>query len=129
MRRTACTRAQPLCSLRIIVFIDLDAIHRLDQEVGYAEVDRRVRATFSASFRRSDILARWYSGDEIVILFDGARSGAERKMTELTEVAAAEGLTLKYDLGEWDVGKEPVEDIIEGLSAKVILKKSNDDDR
>lgn len=114
---------------RILAFIDLDGIHRLDQEVGYAEVDRRVHATFSLPFRRSDIVARWYSGDEIVILFDGGRAGAERKMTELTEAAAAEGLSFKYDLGEWDVGKEPVEDIIEGLSAKVILKKTNDDDR
>ncbi len=114
---------------RIIAFIDLSNIHRLDQELGYAEVDRRVHKIFSLPFRRSDIIARWYSGDEIVILFDAEKAGAQRKMIELEEAAAAEELSFKYDLGEWDVGKDPVEDAIEELSRNVILKKTNDDDQ
>ena len=109
---------------RIIAFIDLDHIHRLDQELGYAEVDRRMQETFSLSFRRSDIVARWYSGDELVILFDSERVGAERKMEELTVAAAAEGLSFKFDIGEWDVGKELVEDVIEVLSRNVMLQKT-----
>lgn len=91
---------------RILAFIDLDYIHRLDQELGYTEVDRRVQSTFSVSFRRSDIVARWYSGDEIVILFDSERDGAERKMEELAVAGRAEGLTFKFAIGDWDVGKE-----------------------
>ena len=92
----------------------------------YAEVDRRVQATFSVPFRRSDIVARWYSGDEIVILFDSERIGAVRKMEELAVAAAAEGLTFKFDLGDWDVGKEPVEDVIEQLSRNVMLQKTEE---
>lgn len=114
---------------RVLAFIDLDRIHRLDQELGYAEVDRRIHQTFLVHFRRSDIVARWYSGDEIVILFDSERVGAERKMDELIAAAAQEGLSFKYDLGEWDVGKEPVEDVIEELSRNVMMKKTNEDDR
>ncbi len=114
---------------RILAFMDLDGIHRLDQELGFAEVDRRIHATFSVDFRRSDIVARWYSGDEIVILFDSERVGAQRKVDELGAAAAAQGLSFKYDLGEWDVGKEPVEDVIEELSRNVMMIKTNDDDR
>lgn len=114
---------------RILAFIDLDGIHRLDQELGYTEVDRRIHQTFSMHFRRSDIVARWYSGDEIVILFDSERSGAQRKLDELSEAAATEGLSFKYDLGEWDVGKEPVEDVIEELSRNVMMMKSRDESR
>ena len=53
-------------------FIDLNHIYELNEHLGYNEVDRRVKEMFSVSFRRSDIVARWYSGDEIVILFDGS---------------------------------------------------------
>lgn len=108
---------------RVVAFIDLDDIHRLDQELGYAEVDRRVHAMFSVPFRRSDIVARWYSGDEIVILFDSERLGAQRKMDELAVAAAAEGLGFKFDIGDWDVGKVPIEDVIEQLSKNVMSQK------
>ena len=69
--------------VRNIAFIDLDDINVLNDRYGYIEVNDRVRATFSVPFRRSDMVARWYSGDEIVILFDSDRQGAERKLREL----------------------------------------------
>jgi len=50
-----------------VVFMDLDELHRLNAELGYAEVDRRIRAALV--YRREDIMtARWYSGDEIVAI-------------------------------------------------------------
>ena len=109
---------------RVVAFLDLDAIHRLDQELGYAEVDRRIKQTFSVPFRRSDVVARWYSGDEIVILFDSERDGAERKLEELADAAREQGLTFKYDIGEWQVGKEPVEDIVDELARNVTMQKA-----
>lgn len=109
---------------RIVAFLDLDEVHRLDQELGYTEVDRRIKATFSVPFRRSDVVARWYSGDEIVILFDSDRIGAERKIEELAASAHHEGLTFKFDLGEWEVGKEPVEDVLDALASNVVAQKS-----
>ena len=48
-----------------VVFLDLDDLHRLNEELGYAEVDRRIRSALV--YREADIMiARWYSGDEIV---------------------------------------------------------------
>lgn len=50
-----------------VVFMDLDELHRLNAELGHAEVDRRIRAALV--YRREDITtARWYSGDEIVAI-------------------------------------------------------------
>jgi len=104
---------------RVVAFIDLDQIHDLNEQLGYAEVDRRVKATFSMPFRRSDIVARWYSGDEIVILFDSDRAGAERKIVQLERSAAEQGLTFQCEIGEWRVGKEAIEDVITGLADRV----------
>jgi GGDEF domain-containing protein len=57
-----------------VVFLDLDDLHQLNTELGYAEVDRRIRAVLN--FRQEDIvMARWYSGDEIIAVVpkgDGA---------------------------------------------------------
>lgn len=114
---------------RIVAFIDLDNIHRLDQELGYTEVDRRIKASFSMSFRRSDVVARWYSGDEIVILFDAERIGAERKMDELAASSRRQGMGFKYEVGVWDVGKEPVEDVVDELARKVVMQKSMAEER
>ena len=110
-------------SKRSIAFIDLDNIHNLDLELGYAEVDRRIQAIFSVPFRRSDVVARWYSGDEIVILFDSDRDGADMKMKELGESAREQGMTFKFAIGEWDVGKEPVDGVVEVLSNDVAEQK------
>ena len=108
---------------RIVVFIDLDQIHDLNEELGYTEVDRRVKATFSMPFRRSDVVARWYSGDEIVILFDADREGTERKVAQLEKSAAGQGFTFKYEIGEWEVGKEIIEDVVGTLADRVTERK------
>jgi len=114
-------------SARIVAFIDLDDIHGLNEQLGYSEVDRRVKAAFSVSFRRSDVMARWYSGDEIVILFDADMIGAERKVEELEKSAHNQGLSFKYEVSEWVVGKDPVEDVIKEMADKVALHKSDGD--
>jgi GGDEF domain-containing protein len=108
---------------RFVAFIDLNKIHDLNEELGYAEVDRRVKETFSVPFRRSDVVARWYSGDEIVILFDSNEEGAERKIRQLEAAATQQGLTFYHQIGQWEVGKEPVEEKIQALADKVALQK------
>ncbi len=110
---------------RIVAFIDLDDIHGLNERLGYTEVDRRVKATFfSMFFRRSDVMARWYSGDEIVILFDADRIGAERKMAELEKSAHNQGLSFKYRISAWEVGKTSIEDVIKRMSDQIAVQKS-----
>ena len=110
--------------IRQVAFIDLDDIHNLNESLGYTEIDRRVKAAFSVSFRRSDVMARWYSGDELVILFDADQIGAERKLTELTESARNQGLTFKHESSDWEVGKLPIEDLITSMADKVAMGKS-----
>ena len=102
---------------RMLAFIDLDEIHMHNEKLGYSEVDRRVKATFSVSFRRSDLVARWYSGDEIVILFDtDLPEVADRKLAELRESAQSQGLSFKATVGTWDVGSGVIEDVVKELS-------------
>ncbi len=109
---------------RVVSFIDLNQIRMLNERLGYVEVDRRVKAAFSMPFRRSDIVARWYSGDEIVILFDSDRSGAERKISQLKDSAASQGLTFHHAIGAWEVGKRSIEDVVEGLTQEVTACKA-----
>lgn len=109
--------------VRNIAFIDLDDINALNDRFGYGEVDNRVRATFSVPFRRSDIVARWYSGDEIVILFDSDRQGANRKLRELDASARKHGLSFQASQGEWEVGKEGIEKAVAALSKQMAGKK------
>jgi GGDEF domain-containing protein len=108
---------------RVVALIDLNHIHDLNYQYGYAEVDRRIKATFAIPFRRSDIVARWYSGDEIVILFDADQTGAERKIGELRESAGRAGLTFVFAIGEWEVGRQPIIEVITALSQRLAQEK------
>jgi len=101
---------------RTIAFLDLDGIHSLNHECGYVEVDRKVREAFSIPFRRSDVVARWYSGDEIVILFDSDLEGSQRKMEELEENAARQGISFTHEIGIWTVGETDIVEVIDVLS-------------
>lgn len=103
---------------RVVVFIDLDDIHDKNILLGYAEVDKRIKAAFDIPMRRSDIVARWYSGDEIVVLFDSDRAGAEKKVEEIRSHATGQGLTFRYNIGTWRVGVESIVDAVGKLSEK-----------
>ena len=109
---------------RVVAFIDLDRIHHLNEELGYDEVDRRVKAMFSIPFRRSDVVARWFSGDEIVILFDSERDGAEMKVAELVESGKDQGLSFKYEIDVWKVGITPIDDVVKEMTEGITKQKS-----
>lgn len=105
--------------VRCLAFIDLDGINALNLRHGYTEVDDRIRSTFSVPFHRSDVVARWYSGDEIVILFDSDRRGADMKIGQLITVGERDGLTFESAVGEWNVGQEEIETVLEAISKPV----------
>lgn len=47
-----------------VLFIDLDHVH----ELGYPAVDARVRAAFQLRRGDAQLIGRWYSGDEILVI-------------------------------------------------------------
>ncbi|MDP6776072.1 MAG: hypothetical protein QGI83_04840, partial [Candidatus Latescibacteria bacterium] len=84
----------------------------------------RVKAMFSIPFRRSDVVARWFSGDEIVILFDSERDGAEMKVAELVESGKDQGLSFKYEIDVWKVGITPIDDVVKEMTEGITKQKS-----
>jgi GGDEF domain-containing protein len=107
---------------RAVIFLDFDRIHELNGLVGYKEVDKRIRSTLDIRLRASDLIARWYSGDEIVILLDGDEKLANKKIKILRDAASRNGLSFKYSLGTWEVGKVKIEEVVDGLSKNLVRK-------
>ncbi|MGC9361169.1 MAG: diguanylate cyclase domain-containing protein, partial [Anaerolineae bacterium] len=113
------------CSLkdgvRRVAFVDLNAIHTQNLLYGYAEVDERVRAAFDLPWRNEHTVARWFSGDEIAVLFDESADAqaAEACMLELEASAGAQVLGLAWDTGSWDVSVESIEEAMARLSEEV----------
>ena len=101
---------------RAVAFIDIDDVHGLNHKHGYQEVDRRIRAMFAIPWRGGDIVARWYSGDEFVVLFDNHGDGPQRKIEELRASAESNGLAFVCELGTWDVGRRTITTVIGELS-------------
>lgn len=52
-----------------LIFIDFNKIHFLNDQFGYEYVNTLFRKIFRTfNFRKTDLVARWFSGDEIVII-------------------------------------------------------------
>jgi GGDEF domain-containing protein len=105
-----------------LAFIDLDDIGELNLRIGYTEVDRLIFAAFTCLRGGSDTVARWYSGDEIVVLF-AAGSDPQVAIERLIQSAAATHLTFHFQIGVWDAGRETVEQAIAVLSRQTNLSK------
>ena len=120
---------QQLCQVmprgdRVIAFIDIDDVHGMNDRWGYEDVNLRIKDAFSVYFRRSDIVARWFSGDEIVILFDADREGAIHKLEQLKTSAARRDISFVHEVGEWQVGREAIEETIDKLATAVQTRKA-----
>jgi len=108
---------------RAIAFLDFDRIHELNQQVGYEEVNRRIRKVFVGGLRKSDIVGRHFSGDEIVIVLDTVDLRAAKEVLESLRTRAQEhGLSFTHALGLWD-RDEPLEESIGRLGEEVLGKK------
>ena len=115
-------RMQPRIT-RAVAFLDFDRIHELNHNVGYEEVNRRIRDLFSGSLRKSDLVGRHFSGDEIVIVLDTDDRAIAMKVLEgLLARARKNGLSFTYALGLW--GKdEPLQEVTDRLGEKVLAQK------
>jgi len=109
---------------RVIAFIDIDDVHGMNDRWGYEDVNQRIKDAFSVYFRRSDIVARWFSGDEIVILFDADEQGAAHKLEQLTTSSGRREIKFEYAVGEWKVGREAIEETIDRLASAVQAQKT-----
>jgi GGDEF domain-containing protein len=115
-------RMQPRIS-RVVAFLDFDRIHEMNHKVGYDEVNRRVREVFSGALRKSDLVGRHFSGDEIVIVLDTLDLGsAEEVLKGLRARAQEHGLSFTHALGLWEKD-EPLEEPIGRLGEEVLNKK------
>lgn len=110
---------------RCVLLLDFDRIHEMNARLGYRAVDERIRETFSIPFRSSDLIARWYSGDEVVILFDGEIDGALRKMRELEVSARGNGLSFRWEHDSWRVGEESVKEVVDRIGSRLCRMKGS----
>ena len=108
-----------------VAFLDLDRIHELNERYGYDEVDRRVRAAFSANTRKGDALAaRWWSGDEILLVLDCNTDRAYHVLERLASAASTQKLSFTCAIGQWDTDAEDLNSVVTRLSKQVLHDKA-----
>ena len=108
--------------VRKVVFIDLDGIGDLNLELGYVEVDRRIKSIFNGFSISNEIVARWYSGDEIVLVFDDL-TASDHRIQQLYKEAEEAGISFVYASGIWHKQHTPINEIVDRLSARVCAEK------
>lgn len=65
-----------------LIFLDIDNMHRANEMWGYTEVDRRIARSLE-QVRHDELVGRWYSGDEIIILCNAADSQQTAQRVQL----------------------------------------------
>jgi GGDEF domain-containing protein len=108
---------------RLVCFLDLDGLGELNLSLGYTEVDRRVKKTFAGLSTGSDIAARWYSGDEIVILFESGKPVAP-KIRSLLAAAQGQGISFTLELSSWLPGQCAISTLVDEMSSKIAFRKN-----
>ena len=115
--------------MRTVVFLDLDDIGSLNLSFGYSEVDRRVRSLFAEIKDDRAIIGRWYSGDEIILIFDDDFS-AQNGLSSLYNKSLECGVGFTAARASWDVGQKPIQAVMEKLSEKICsIKKARQTNR
>ncbi|MBI3097798.1 MAG: diguanylate cyclase [Planctomycetes bacterium] len=109
---------------RIIVFLDFDDVHRMNDLLGYVEVNRRIRRILDTPMRRGDLVGRWFSGDEIVIVFESYRAGALNLMRRLEAVASEEGMSFTWSPTAWCKEMEPLARAVDRTVPFVMARKA-----
>jgi len=110
---------------KAVVFLDFDRIGDLNKELGYEEVNSRIKETFQQSIRQSDVLlGRWYSGDECLVLVDGDIKAAEAVLDRLRIHAQGQELSFMAATCPWDGNEEPLEHCVSRLAEEVLRQKA-----
>jgi GGDEF domain-containing protein len=107
---------------RLVIFLDFDRIHELNEEIGYEEVNKRIKYMLRLPMRSGDLVGRWFSGDEIVMVLDTTKAG-NAIQRRLREAADEVGMTFTAAMGLWHAGEEPLKEAVTRLSPLVMKRK------
>ena len=93
------------------LFIDFHDVHKLNEKYGYGAVNDMFRTLFSTfKWRKTDIVGRWFSGDEIVIITNGDVKGLQERFREH---ANRQGFSF-YSVGFQNIAFRDLEKNIQG---------------
>lgn len=106
-----------------VLFFDIDGTGALNQRLGYEEVNRRVRASFAPAFRITDLVGRWYSGDEILAVIPHDSRMLVGLIARLSRQAEANGLSFTYAFIAWGHPEETLLATAGRVSTHVLAKK------
>jgi GGDEF domain-containing protein len=83
-----------------IVFWDVDHMHELNEAFGYENVDQRIREACKSIREREDciLVARWYSGDELIYCCPTADAAAAAE--RIVELFRAQGIGITAGVAE-----------------------------
>ena len=111
----------------IVAFIDLDHLRVHNQAHGYDEVNNRVRKTFRPALRYCDLVGRWFSGDELVLILSPNDEMAQGLIDRLHLHATANNLSFTHAVATWRPASQRLVTVINKLSVIVTLKKASRD--
>jgi GGDEF domain-containing protein len=102
----------------IVVFMDIDDMKGANSAYGYDEVNRRIAASLS-QVRQSDIVGRWFSGDEFVVFANGDETAIAARIKEAFKTNGL-SVTLAYSKAN---PKQPLDRQVSALSDRVMAEK------
>lgn len=105
-----------------LIFLDINDMHSLNVTLGYVEVDSRINKALRV-VRRNELVGRWYSGDEIVIICDTISVGCI--IWRLTESFSIYGITFESASTPYVNLKSSVEIASKQVQQIKLAKKSN----
>ncbi|MBI3098419.1 MAG: hypothetical protein HYY93_09290 [Planctomycetes bacterium] len=106
-----------------VVFLDLNGVHALNGILGMEEVNRRVRNSFALAFRHTDLVARWFSGDEIVVILPDDATATRGLTQRLQREASEHGLSFCSAAGVWNHPRDSLGEIVPRLARTVHARK------
>lgn len=106
-----------------VLFLDLSHMRLLNARLGYEEVNRRVRRTFTPAHRRTDLVGRWYSGDEILIVLPHDPTALSGLVVRLVRHARANGLSFVYAFSAWPHPEADFDETVSRLTRLVLARK------
>ena len=120
-----------------LIFVDLDGMKQINDELGHEAGDRALIATanlLSSTFRDSDITAR-LGGDEFCVMLSGssaagARAAIGRLMAAVEERnrESTPALSLSVGLADWDpISNESLDELMNRADREMYLHKRSKD--